>query len=80
MPKGIIILEGFSTGNFALKNTNPSVGDPNKIEMLFTIDSIKNDFPDFEIIQLEEVEIELKEGLYHYGTGKVIRFVGTKKK
>jgi len=78
-PKGIIILEGFSTGHLALRNLNPSVGGPNKMEMLFSIDSIKKDFPDFEIIQLEEVEIELKEGRYHNGTGKVIRFIGTKK-
>jgi len=39
---------------------------------------IQNDFQDFEIIQLEEVEIKLKEGLYHNGIGKVIRFIGKK--
>ena len=46
--------------------------------MLFSEDSIKKDFPDFEIIQLEEVTIELHEGKFHNGTGKVIRFVGKK--
>ena len=48
--------------------------------MLFSVDSIKNDFPDFEIIKLEEVEIELGEGIYHNGLGKVVRFVGRKSK
>ncbi|MFT6941536.1 MAG: hypothetical protein ACJASN_003037, partial [Cyclobacteriaceae bacterium] len=28
---------------------------------------------------LEEVKIELKEGQFHNGTGKVIRFVGKKR-
>jgi hypothetical protein len=63
-----------------LREANPKVGGPNKIEMLFSVDSIKNDFPDFEIIQLEEVEIELNEGEYHNGRGKVIRFIGCKMK
>jgi hypothetical protein len=39
---------------------------------------IKNDFPNFEIIQLEEKEIELNEGEYHQGKAKVIRFIGKK--
>jgi hypothetical protein len=46
--------------------------------MFFSEDTIKRDFSDFEIIQLEEVEIELNEGKYHNGTGKVIQFIGKK--
>ena len=78
-PGGMIILEGFSKGHLPLREANPKVGGPNKLEMLFSTDSIQNDFPDFEILLLEEVEIELAEGLYHNGLGKVIRFVGKKK-
>ena len=78
--EGFIILEGFSKSHLPLRNSNPNVGGPNKIEMLFSIDSIKNDFPDFEIIRLEEVEVELNEGIYHNGLGKVIRFIGKKNK
>ena len=77
-PNGILILEGFSKGHLKLREENPKVGGPNKIEMLFSVESIKKDFPNFEILQLEEVEIELNEGIYHNGTGKVIRFVGRK--
>ncbi len=76
---GMIILEGFSKGHLPLRNTNPKVGGPNKMEMLFSIESIKNDFPGFEIIKLEELQVELKEGKYHNGIGKVIRFIGKKK-
>lgn len=75
---GIIILEGFSTGHLPLRMKNPNIGGPNKIEMLFTEKSIKDDFSDFEIIKLEEIEIELKEGNFHNGKGKVIRFIGKK--
>lgn len=76
---GIVILEGFSKNNLPMRNENPKVGGPNKIEMLFSIESIKADFPDFEIIQLEEVEVQLSEGKFHNGEGKVIRFIGRKR-
>ena len=47
--------------------------------MLFSIDEIKSDFNNFEIIELSEKEVELKEGVFHNGKGSVIRFVGRKK-
>ncbi|MEP7171510.1 MAG: SAM-dependent methyltransferase, partial [Bacteroidota bacterium] len=52
---------------------------PKDIGMLFSIDEIKSDFNNFEIIELSEQEIELNEGLFHNGKGSVIRFVGRKK-
>ena len=75
---GLIVLEGFSKGHLPYRTANPKVGGPNNLEMLFSKDSIKEDFPDFEIIRLEEVEIELNEGTYHNGKGKVIQFIGRK--
>ena len=75
---GTIILEGFSTGHLPLRMENPKIGGPNKIEMLFTEESIRDDFSDFEVIKLEEVQIELNEGNFHNGIGKVIRFIGEK--
>ena len=77
-PGGFIILEGFSIGHLEYREVNPEVGGPNNVEMLFSIDTIKSDFKEFEIIQLEDIKIELKEGDFHNGTGKVIRFVGKK--
>ncbi|PIY07867.1 MAG: SAM-dependent methyltransferase [Flexibacter sp. CG_4_10_14_3_um_filter_32_15] len=77
-PEGLLILEGFSKGHLEKRKENPNVGGPDKLEMLFSKELIQNDFQDFEIIQLEEVEIKLKEGLYHNGIGKVIRFIGKK--
>jgi hypothetical protein len=45
---------------------------------LFSIDEIKSDFQNFEVIELEE-KIQLNEGQFHNGLGMVIRFVGRKK-
>ena len=79
-PNGMVILEGFSKNNLPLREANPQVGGPANVEMLFSVDQIAQDFTDFEPLQLEEVEVELNEGKYHNGTGKVIRFVGRKDK
>lgn len=78
-PNGLIILEGFSKNNLKWRAKNPNIGGPNMEEMLFSKASIQKDFPDFEIIQLEETEVELQEGKYHNGIGSVIRFIGKKK-
>ena len=76
---GIIIFESFSKKHIDFVNANEKVGGPKDIESLFSIDEIKSDFPNYEIIELVEKEIELNEGLYHNGIGSVIRFIGRKK-
>lgn len=75
---GIIIFEAFSKNNLELVNQNPKIGGPKDINMLFSTDEIKSDFPNFEILELEEKLVELNEGIYHNGIGSVIRFVGKK--
>lgn len=76
---GMIIFEAFSKKHLEYLAINDKVGGPKDIESLFSIEEIKADFPNYEIIQLEETEIELNEGLFHNGRGSVIRFVGKKK-
>jgi 2-polyprenyl-3-methyl-5-hydroxy-6-metoxy-1,4-benzoquinol methylase len=76
---GIIIFEAFSKKHIAYVTANEKVGGPKDFETLFSIDEIKSDFPNYEIIELVEKEIELHEGLYHNGIGSVIRFLGRKK-
>jgi SAM-dependent methyltransferase len=75
---GMIIFEAFSKKHLANIARNEKVGGPNDIEMLFSIEEIRNDFQNYEIIELVEKEIELKEGIYHNGIGSVIRFTGRK--
>lgn len=78
-PGGIIIFEAFSKHHIEYRKKNPAVGGPNDLSMLFSIEEIKADFDGFDILLLEETEVELHEGLYHNGVGMVIRFVGRKK-
>ncbi|MDR6547410.1 SAM-dependent methyltransferase [Chryseobacterium rhizosphaerae] len=75
---GFIIFEAFSKNHLDYIARNPNVGGPKDIESLFSIDEIKADFPGYDIVELAETEIELKEGLFHNGTGSVIRFMGRK--
>ncbi|MDV7137285.1 class I SAM-dependent methyltransferase [Maribacter sp. TH_r10] len=77
-PGGLMIIEGFSVGHLALRKLNPEVGGPGHIDMLYSEETIQRDFPNFEIIQLEEAHVELNEGNFHNGMSKVIRFIGKK--
>ena len=76
---GIIIFEAFSKSHLDYLTRDEKMGGPKDIAMLFSMEEIKSDFPDYEIIELEEKEIELSEGAFHNGKGSVIRFTGRKK-
>jgi len=77
-PGGVVIFEAFSKNHIQYNSINPKVGGPKDIDQLYSIEEIKKDFQDFEIIELIETEADLSEGLYHIGKGSVIRFVGRK--
>lgn len=76
---GIIIFEAFSKHHLNYIAKNEKVGGPKEIDMLFSIKELEADFDNYEIIEMEEKEIELSEGQFHNGKGSVIRFVGRKK-
>lgn len=76
---GIVVFEAFSKRHLDYLALNEKVGGPKEIEMLFSTDELRSDFFNYEVIELEEREIELNEGLFHNGKGSVIRFVGRKK-
>lgn len=76
---GLVIFEAFSKNHIDYVSKNPNVGGPQDTPSLFSIDELKSDFVNYEIIELVEKEIELSEGLFHNGKGSVIRFVGRKK-
>jgi len=76
---GVVIFEAFSKNHIHYVSKNPHVGGPKDLPSLFSVDEVKTDFANYEILELEEKEIELSEGLFHNGTGSVIRFVGRKK-
>ncbi len=76
---GVVIFEAFSKNHLAYLAKNERIGGPKEIEMLFSVEEIKSDFANYEVVELEEKEIELNEGVFHNGLGSVIRFVGIKK-
>jgi len=76
---GVIIFESFSKKHLDYNLKNEKVGGPKDIATLFSIEEIKSDFANYNFEELNEMEIELNEGLFHNGLGSVIRFVGRKK-
>ncbi len=76
---GLVIFEAFSKHHLEYLAKDERVGGPREIAMLFSTDELRSDFPNYDIIELVEREIDLNEGLYHNGKGTVIRFVGRKK-
>ncbi len=79
-PGGTIIFEAFGKNHLSYREANPKVGGPKDLNFLFSTKELQTDFPDYDIIELEEKVVELSEGLYHNGEGSVVRFVGRKKK
>jgi SAM-dependent methyltransferase len=76
---GLVIFEAFSKRHTDYLVKNEKVGGPKDHAMLFSIEELKSDFANYNVLELEEKEIELHEGLFHNGKGSVIRFVGRKK-
>lgn len=47
--------------------------------MLYSVEEVEASFSDFETVYLNEVEVNLTEGLYHNGSASVVRYVGRRK-
>ena len=72
-PGGTIILEGFSKNQIDKKS-----GGPKALNFLFSVEELKNDFAELQIITIEESEVDLSEGSLHVGTASVVRVIATK--
>ncbi len=72
-PGGVIILEGFSPAHIELKTPF----GPKSVEVLYTQELLRAALPGFEMLILEDAQIELDEG-YHQGKAAVIRMVARK--
>ena len=78
-PGGYIVLEAFSKEHSEINKINPTVGGPPNANLMYSMDEIKHDFVNYEIIELRKQRVNLKEGFGHVGESSVIRFVGKKK-
>lgn len=70
---GTLILEGFSK-----KQIHNNSGGPQNIDMLFSVEELKNDFQAFSNLKINEADTVLNEGPFHQGQASVIRAIGTK--
>jgi len=73
---GVLILEGFSKNQFEINEEYKQSFGPKKMEMLYTVEEIENDFSRLESIELNEELIDLNEGIHHKGKGSVVRYIG----
>mmetsp|Transcript_13947 Transcript_13947/g.32369 ORF Transcript_13947/g.32369 Transcript_13947/m.32369 type:complete len:209 (+) Transcript_13947:95-721(+) len=72
-PGGTVILEMFSK-----KQLGRSSGGPQRLDMLWSKEEVLEIFAGLTVVQLEEVETELKEGPHHDGKASTVRFIGQK--
>jgi SAM-dependent methyltransferase len=77
-PGGLVIFEAFSKQHLQYNSANPQVGGPKDEAMLFSLAEVAEDFQGFDFQLLKEEIVQLSEGLYHNGTGSVIRFLAQK--
>jgi len=75
---GTLIFEAFSKRQLDYQKTHRS-GGPSDINMLYSIEEVKNAFPGVDFLTIEEREIYLEEGMNHSGLGSVVRALGIKK-
>lgn len=72
-PGATLILEGFSK-----QQLGNASGGPKDIEMLFSVDLLREDFAGMSSLQIWSEDIELNESEHHSGPASVIRMVGVK--
>ena len=73
-PGGMAMLEAFTPAQL-----NYASGGPRDPAMLYTAAMLRQDFREAEILLLEETLTELVEGVYHRGTGAVVRLVARRR-
>lgn len=68
VPGGLLVLECFTPRQLAF-----GTGGPKDIDLLYEPEDLLRDFAALEILHVEEVEVDLREGPFHSGTSAVVR-------
>jgi len=74
-PGGLVLIQGYSPKQLQYKN-----GGPSQIEHLYTTETMREAFGDWDIIALREHESELREGSHHVGVSGLLDLVARKPK
>lgn len=72
-PEGTVILEAFSK-----EQINNDTGGPKDLNMLYSVEEIKEDFSHLSELKVWKEELVLNEGNLHKGKSSVIRLIGRK--
>ena len=69
-PDGIVLLEAYSD-NQLKRNT----GGPKDIDMLMSVEKLRQEFPNLRPILAREIERDVREGEGHTGMASVVQFI-----
>lgn len=69
-PGGHLFLEAYSKDQLAY-----GTGGPPTERLLYALEDVREDFSALDIVELERVEAEIREGRYHTGLASVLRLV-----
>lgn len=76
---GLLIMEAFEKKHLEKQRVDTKVGGPNQIDMLYSLEELREDFLGFDFLLLEETDTLLNEGIYHQGEARVVRLIAKKK-
>jgi 2-polyprenyl-3-methyl-5-hydroxy-6-metoxy-1,4-benzoquinol methylase len=77
--EGVLLLQCFSKNHLEVSKNNTTPSGPQNIELLYSLDLLKEDFNELAFsLATEEIET-LDEGPYHQGKASVIKIIGAKK-
>ncbi len=74
VPGGLCVLEAFSTAQLKF-----SSGGPKQLDLLYSVEILRQDFAAAQILALEEATVSLQEGRMHSGPGAVVHGVFQRK-
>ncbi len=69
-PNGTFLAEYFSKSQLGNKS-----GGPSSLDLLYTLDELRSDFSNHQIVELTELTVNLNEGAFHQGEAEVIRII-----
>ncbi len=73
VPGGLVLLHGY-----APRQIGYGTGGPRVVENLYTLDGLRADFPDWQVLRAEDYDADLAEGSRHVGKSALIDFIARK--
>jgi SAM-dependent methyltransferase len=72
-PGGILLLEAYTP-----RQLDYGTGGPPDLDRLVTLEEIREEFSELDVLLAHETERDIREGRLHTGMGSVVQFVGRK--